>query len=790
MEKTNSFTNDLLDILASLPTSGVPHIYYQNLVNRLAEEWDTKRLFLFARRPFSGRDEDELEYYVYSQHRPKKDFLKDCEDEARKINLSKSCVLKELAGERDISFNMDTDSYLKNILIRHDENCNTSGPFFGSSIKESGIPAAFILAPSSDNSFLKLDSWEIARRVISLAVAKIFYVYDESAKIHKSLSEIAQSLQPPEENAVSRQDDILQRFLDHTRKVMKAETCALFLVDTSGKSLVLERVSGGKDFDFRQIPQVQTYFIEDPPKKGNGVTPWVLYRKKPFNARNYNELVQNSQGYHKGNWDKPFYGGEKEAKNRFRCVYMTPLLVGDGPAIGVLKYENRTPDAPRQYFDQSEERTVNIMAELIANLVISQRIERSRYDKALPAISNTLISSFGQPSLYEKLLDECRLLLHAQLCSLFLVDSQNNLMLKEIVGVSNKVKAKLRNFGYPSYHSAEGLTPWILGRSNSLNVRSFNDLRKLTEGHHKGLWDKIVYHGRPNKEFKSLYSIPLIIGDEKIGVFKVENKEAPPYYFTESDERLFDLIGRLIAIGVKYDNEHYLGLMLRAAEIGFLASGVAHEFNNYLQQFISSAGNIKDWVDSDDKILQSEIESLLEGVEIASQAIDNFRSIRDRGNHVCEFELDEILNQLVDLSRRRFENNGIDMAYENVEVQKVRMNPAELQTIVVNLLKNGFDSIVESRKQNGKLRLRVEKKGAHGFSIEVADSGKGLSEAELQHMFAPFYTTKGPGKGMGMGLYWVQQIVERNKGKIHTIPNNDLGGATFIVTLREAGHNA
>lgn len=87
----------------------------------------------------------------------------------------------------------------------------------------------------------------------------------------------------------------------------------------------------------------------------------------------------------------------------------------------------------------------------------------------------------------------------------------------------------------------------------------------------------------------------MIIGDNRIGVLKVENKYIPPYYFTESDEALFDLIGRLIAIGTIYDTEKYFGSMIRAAELGFLAAGISHEFYNYLERFLAIVANANDF---------------------------------------------------------------------------------------------------------------------------------------------------------------------------------------------------
>jgi signal transduction histidine kinase len=568
----------------------------------------------------------------------------------------------------------------------------------------------------------------------------------------------------------------LQIVLDTFLNLLHVEKCALFLVDYTGKSLVLEKASGKISFD--QIRNVATYNIEnyDPSEPDTGVTPWVLFRKKPFNAKNFAELQLNSEGHWKGNWDDPMYGGHDEASKNFQCVYMVPLLAGND-SIGVLKCENRT--SAKTYFDQEDERVVDILAQLISNLVISQRIERNRYDYALPLISNSLVSHFGQKEFYENLLRECMTILNADLCSLFLVDGKGNLNLKEITGVSSEVKAQLRNFTYADYKTAKGLTPWILKRRAPFNVRSYPDLKGRSEDMHIGAWDSIVYADHPKERFKSLYSVPLIVGDKPIGVFKIENKNVPPFYFTESDERLFDLIGRMIAIGAVYDNEKYIGVMLRAADAGFLASGIAHEMNNDLMRLIAIAGNIEELASGER--VPALARALIDEAKRAARTIEDFRKIRGSREEIQECDTEELIQRLLSLSKERCKNNNIKLNYRNEGIHRVRMNQTELQTIIINLLNNAFESIAGYRA-SGIVDVVIRPVGGGSFQIEVSDSGKGISKEEREFIFTPFYTTKAP-KGMGIGLYWVQRLVNGMSGTISVESPNKFSGTSFYVDL-------
>jgi hypothetical protein len=172
-------------------------------------------------------------------------------------------------------------------------------------------------------------------------------LFEEKDRIYKMFSDISGSLTsaffgPKSGNRLKVSDtagaDILQHVLDYTRELLQAEKCALFLADLPARSLILERVSG--EVDFAKLKDIATYDLTRT-GPGSGVTPWVYHRRKPFNARNFDELQHNSEGHWKGNWDSPLYGGSDQAKAKFQCVYMAPLMAAN-QAIGVIKYENRT----------------------------------------------------------------------------------------------------------------------------------------------------------------------------------------------------------------------------------------------------------------------------------------------------------------------------------------------------------------------------------------------------------------------------------------------------------------
>jgi signal transduction histidine kinase len=86
---------------------------------------------------------------------------------------------------------------------------------------------------------------------------------------------------------------------------------------------------------------------------------------------------------------------------------------------------------------------------------------------------------------------------------------------------------------------------------------------------------------------------------------------------------------------------------------------------------------------------------------------------------------------------------------------------------------------------DGKGELRIETarvSGKEQISIKISDTGPGIPEDIIPHIFDPFYTTKEEGKGTGLGLSLAYGIVENHGGRI-TAHNKSGGGAAFITVL-------
>jgi PAS domain S-box-containing protein len=152
------------------------------------------------------------------------------------------------------------------------------------------------------------------------------------------------------------------------------------------------------------------------------------------------------------------------------------------------------------------------------------------------------------------------------------------------------------------------------------------------------------------------------------------------------------------------------------------------------------------------------------------------RAIRPASPQLKPVSLNEIVEKTLDLIKPELNNRGL-----NVKTRLARQLPAapadetQMQQVLVNLIKNAMQAMTKG----GTLTLQTGE-GADGVWVDVADTGGGIPQEQINHIFEPFFTTKK--KGTGLGLMIVQRIVRAHGGRIELESHADRG-TTFRVWL-------
>lgn len=218
--------------------------------------------------------------------------------------------------------------------------------------------------------------------------------------------------------------------------------------------------------------------------------------------------------------------------------------------------------------------------------------------------------------------------------------------------------------------------------------------------------------------------------------------------------------------------------------IGLLTAGIAHDFNNILSCIVGYndlTGMVIDAIDDDE--LKYELTDNLQQVNIASQRastlIKRILSYCSK-NQTQSLQVEPIPTYVTISDALRILHssldNGITLTYQLAENQYILIDPAELYQIVINLVINARDAIGTCGKIDvhsdfvtvNKITCNACREEFSGsFSrISVADNGTGISEELLDRIFQPFFTTKGQGKGTGLGLPMVTTITHKLGGHV------------------------
>jgi len=218
----------------------------------------------------------------------------------------------------------------------------------------------------------------------------------------------------------------------------------------------------------------------------------------------------------------------------------------------------------------------------------------------------------------------------------------------------------------------------------------------------------------------------------------------------------------------------------KLAHMGQLSAGIAHELNNPLGVVMMYSHMLLDECQEDQQ-LKEDLELIVEQAGRCKDIVGgllNFarkNQVKYAGTHVEEL-------MRISLSSMIFPE-GIHHHLENkLSNPMAEMDQEQMVQVMSNLLKNGM----EAMPGGGALWLTLSDN--HDWvTISVRDEGTGIEPGDLEKIFEPFYTSKGIGRGTGLGLATTYGIVKMHRGKIDVLSNADPGkgpcGTEFIIKI-------
>lgn len=285
------------------------------------------------------------------------------------------------------------------------------------------------------------------------------------------------------------------------------------------------------------------------------------------------------------------------------------------------------------------------------------------------------------------------------------------------------------------------------------------------------LASEIVIAGRPRGSVNVAY--PGATGEADAG-------------FLREERQLIDAIAKQVALIIERRDAEQARAELqmqlqqadRLATIGVLAAGVAHELNEPLgnilgfTQILSKAPDLPGPVLEDLRKIET---ASLQAREIIRNLLVFSRRLPPRRRPVA---LNHVVEEGLKLLRPRCVQGNIELTVELApDLPQITGDDVQLNQVLVSLVVNA----IQAMPSGGRLCARTRRDGDFVI-LTIRDSGIGMDSQTLHRIFDPFFTTKDEGKGTGLGLPIVQEIVKAHGGDIH-VKSKPGKGAEFEVRI-------
>jgi len=219
----------------------------------------------------------------------------------------------------------------------------------------------------------------------------------------------------------------------------------------------------------------------------------------------------------------------------------------------------------------------------------------------------------------------------------------------------------------------------------------------------------------------------------------------------------------------------------RLSSIGLLAAGVAHEVNTPLTGVSSYTQMLLNMLPENDP-KHALLQKVRRQADRATDIVNNLLNFSRTGS-ASEFtavDVHRVLDDTLQLLEPQLRRSQIEIVREYAkDLPQVHGNSVKLQQVFTNLILNARDSIANG---SGRITLATQNGDDGLVMVEVADTGVGIAAEDVAKIYDPFFTTKGVGRGTGLGLAVTYGIVQEHSGHISVSSTPGLG-TTFRITL-------
>ena len=219
----------------------------------------------------------------------------------------------------------------------------------------------------------------------------------------------------------------------------------------------------------------------------------------------------------------------------------------------------------------------------------------------------------------------------------------------------------------------------------------------------------------------------------------------------------------------------------KGGALGTMVSGIAHNFNNFLEVILGQAELIRSRLTDESLLHEMDLlqQTVLDGAALIRRLREFSRNERPR-NGWAPVDLNAVVKDVLELVPLTDRTPAIHLTLALEEIPPVLGNALEIKEVILNLVFNALDAMPSGGRLIMTTGARSQELGA-GVEITVTDTGIGMTDAVRARVFDPFFTTK-EGHGTGLGLSVSYGVIHRHGGEI-TCKSAPGRGSRFTVTL-------
>jgi len=245
-----------------------------------------------------------------------------------------------------------------------------------------------------------------------------------------------------------------------------------------------------------------------------------------------------------------------------------------------------------------------------------------------------------------------------------------------------------------------------------------------------------------------------------------------------------EIAERLRAVEELHRQEQMLIRQGRLAALGEMIGNIAHQWRQPLNTLALMVQELAWYYDHDQlskEYLDATVTRAMQVINHMSKTIDGFRNFFEPDKEKVSFRVSDVLAQTVSIVEAAFHELRIAIELQADPDLYVNGNPNEFSQVILNILVNAKDALLERKVASPRVTVRLFREGGRAVLV-ICDNAGGIAPEIMDKIFDPYFTTKGPDKGTGIGLFMSKTIIEKNMNGTLGVRNTGQG-AEFRIEV-------